>query len=50
MFDSIIHRVPLHRLEAGAFDHLDDLLLRHLYLIIRFDGVDVGEFAAVGEA
>jgi hypothetical protein len=45
----VINRIPFHSLEAGALDHLDDLLLRHLDFVARFDGVTLGEFAAVGD-
>ena len=42
--------MSLHRLEAGAVDHFDDLLFGHFYFAAGFDGVAVGELAAVGDS
>jgi hypothetical protein len=47
--DAIINRIPFHSLEAGAFDHLDDLLLGHLHFVVGFDRVRMREFAAIGD-
>ena len=47
--DAVIVRVSFHGFETGPTDHPDDLLLGHLHLTAGFDGVAVGEFAAVGD-
>ena len=49
LIDAIINRISFHGLEAGALDHFDDLLLGHFYFAAGFDGVAVGELAAVGD-
>ena len=46
---SIINCVAFDGFKSGAFDHFDDLLLGHFYFAPRFEGVGVGEFAAVGD-
>jgi hypothetical protein len=46
--DSVIHRIPFHRLETSALDHFDDLLFSHFYFAAGLDGVTMGELAAVG--
>ena len=49
VLDSIIHRIPFDGFETGAVDHFDDLLFGHFYFAAGFDGVAVGELAAVGD-
>jgi hypothetical protein len=49
LLDAAINRIFLHGFEAGAFDHSDDLVLGHLYFVVGFDRVAMGEFAAVDD-
>ena len=46
---TIVNCSPFNSFESGAFDHLDNFLLGHLDLVVRLNGVAVGEFAAVGD-
>ena len=48
-FHAVIDRISFHSFEAGTLDHFDDLLLGHFYFAAGFDGVAVGELAAVGD-
>lgn len=47
--DAVINRISFDGLESGAVDKVDDLGLCHFYFAAGFDGVAVGEFAAVGD-
>src|SRR4051794_31002672 len=49
LLHSVIDGISFYGLEAGAVDHFDDLLFGHFYFAAGFDGVAVGEFAAVGD-
>lgn len=42
--DVVVDGIPLHGFEAGAGDHLDDLLIGHFDF--AFVGAAMGEFAA----
>ena len=46
---AVVDGVAFDGFEAGAVDHFDDLLFGHFYVAAGFDGVAVGEFAAVGD-
>jgi len=46
---AVVDGVAFDGFEPGALDHLDDLLFGHFYFAAGFDGVAVGQFAAVGD-
>ena len=49
LLHAVVDGVAFDGVEAGAVDHFDDLLFGHFYFAAGFDGVAVGELAAVGD-